>query len=104
MIAHQLLGAESRLYYEAHITVEATESFDQFLHWSRNHGWKASRFDQDEVDAYHGMWFMSQRSKVLSKIVDDTRATVAKLEASGLKIIRWKVEDTILDSKHGDTL
>jgi hypothetical protein len=95
----------SRLYFEAHITVEAKDGcFDLFMAICKVVGWKGSRFDQDEVDAYHGMWFMSQRNKSYSTILDDIRSTIPTLEENGFTVIRWKVEDTVLDSKHGDTL
>lgn len=95
----------SRLYHEIHITVaaKAPETWDGFAQHSRDHFWRASKFDVDDVDAMDGQWFMSAREKSLEVAKDRTRQMLTVLRLANYDILRWKIEDTILDSKHGDT-
>jgi hypothetical protein len=102
----------ARLYYEAHVTVEAVEgdgeeaarAWQAFKLACGTLGWRASKFSEDEVDDYHGKWFISWRGEELDATMDSIRSVVDMLEKGEYKIIRWKVEDTVYDSKHGDTL
>jgi hypothetical protein len=96
----------ARLYYEAHITVEESTEvpFEDFAGMVRDSGWKASRFSEDEVDDYNGKWFMSYRGEDLEATMGAVKAGVLSLGILGHTILRWKIEDTLLDSKHGDTL
>jgi hypothetical protein len=97
----------SRLYYEAHVTVEAGSEGDDwtiFASGARSRGWRASKFDEDEVDDMSGKWFLSFRDPELSRTKYHVRRCVEALESSGRTVLRWKIEDTVLDSKHGDTL
>lgn len=93
----------ARLYYEAHVTVENAGEWEAFKSlWAD--GWRVSRFDEDEVDDYHGKWFMSCRHEDLDMIRKFVAGAVKLLEIRGYTVLRWKVEDTVLDSKHGDRL
>lgn len=97
---------QSRLYYEAHITIEPAEGqeFQDFAQVAQMGGWKASRFGEDEVDHYEGHFFVSRRGKHLEIMKRAVATTVSYFEMASYKVIRWKIEDTLLDSKHGDTL
>jgi hypothetical protein len=93
---------ESRLYYESHVTVEAGEYWDQFAAMVRELDWRASKFDEDEVDDMSGKWFISARGRDLSEVKWRMGQILDILEELGYEVLRWKIEDTVLDSKHGD--
>lgn len=104
---------KSLLYFEAHITCDAAAPYDSvsiedswqdFCYISKLFDWKASKFDQDDVDGYHDKWFMSARGYELEGVKKRVKETIESLSLNGFNVIRWKIEDTILDSKHGDTL
>ena len=94
----------TRLYYEAHITVEARDMdfWEEFEGLFR--GFRVSRFDIDHVDDYNNKWFMSTRGKDLGELGDKIRDAINTLIEYNYKVTRWKIEDTLLDSKYGDTL
>jgi len=96
---------DSRLYYEAHITTERPRPDQKWEDFSRAAGalgWRASRFDVDEVDHYDGAWFMSYRAPQLRVMKDSVLTMLDVLRELGFNPIRWKIEDTVLDSKNGD--
>lgn len=96
---------KARLYYEAHITVKAEDDgFDLFAESTRYADWKASQFSEDEVDDMSGMWFASYRSTDMEVIRQRTATAIRALKKLGYEVMRWKIEDTLLDSKYGDTL
>jgi hypothetical protein len=94
----------ARLYYELHITCEAGEDFELFRRIANHLDWRASRFSEDDVDDYHGKWFMSARVHLMMAAHALLEITMQSLSAAGITVIRWKVEDTLFDSKHGDTI
>lgn len=95
---------KSRLYYELHLTLEAGDDFNNFLKICQSVDWRGSRFDQDEVDAYHGKWFASQRCEYEDDIKLLLKDAILTFEKEGYSVIRWKAEDTLFDSKYGDSL
>lgn len=103
----------SRLYFEAHITVRppsteeqyrTKEGWEQFADTSRELGWRASKFEVDEVDDATGLWFLSYRSEDRQTIENEVRGMVHGLSCSDFEVVRYKIEDTLLDSKSGDEL
>jgi hypothetical protein len=100
----------SERYYEAHVTVDAPvaaqdeENWQEFKFLAGPLGWRASKFSEDEVDDYHGKWFLSARGEILEDVIMSVETVVVALSGYGYKVLRWKVEDTVLDSKHGDKL
>lgn len=107
----------SRLYLEAHITVKpptlaeyeaapkgGVYDFEEFANVVSLLGWRASMFAADEVDGITGKWFASSRAERLTTIAYSVLAAVSKLEEIGLVVERWKIEDTLFDSKQGDAL
>lgn len=99
--------SEARLYYEAHVTVKGKnvdKDWAKFNAVAEHNGFRASRFDVDEVDHYDGAWFLSYRTKRFDEMKDAIRSCLGWLRLNGYEVIRWKIEDTVLDSKHGDTL
>lgn len=95
----------ARLYYEAHITLEASEeqSFEDFKIMCGER-WKVSRFDEDEVDGYDGKWFASARHGSLETIKEIIASAANILAEHGFFVLRAKIEDTVLDTKYGDYL
>jgi hypothetical protein len=94
--------------YEAHITVEPYTgpgmTWGRFVDYLFPHRWRAGMFEHDDVDGIAGKWFMSMASDDRQTITTETRNMVRFLEADHFKVLRWKVEETLFDSKHGDQL
>ena len=98
---------KTRLYYEAHITVQAqpgTEGFANFAEVCEKAEWKASVFGEDYVDGEAGQWFASWRGPKRKMTFKRVQAAVAALTEKGYVVTRWKVEETVADSKEGDKL
>lgn len=104
----------TRLYFEAHITVDpkpTTEMYRNknladygvFCTAAEVLGWKCSKFDHDDVDGIAGMWFMSAKSERWDVIQVDVLNTVETLEAAGWTVTRAKIENAVWDTKYGDT-
>lgn len=101
-----------RLYFELHITVEAFGFPSTDKDWQDSKKgmsivlpmWRVSKFSEDEVDDYHGKWFMSARVTDPTWIKPFLANAVQFIKQGGYEVLRWKAEDTIFDSKHGDTL
>lgn len=94
----------ARLYYELHITLDAGDNFDDFLKICNKMDWRGSRFSEDEVDHYHGKWFASNRCTRESSIKIWLKQAIEAFQEAGYTVVRWKAEDTLLDSKYGDLL
>ncbi len=94
----------TRLYYECHITIEASEriNWDWFADMARSLGWRASKFDEDEVDDMSGNWFLSFRGPSLAVCKSHILEALSVVRHNELLVLRWKIEDTVLDSKYGD--
>lgn len=96
----------ARLHYEAHITVAplAAESFsyEDFAEGVKPFHWRASKFEHDDVDEIAGKWFLSAKSSHLDSIKWSVVCMITWLRERGFVIERWKIEDAVLDSKHGD--
>lgn len=98
----------ARLYYEAHITVEPLEaesfSYSDFADAiAQDHkSWRASKFEHDDVDNIADKWFLSAKCNELDAIKWAVRTMLADLRSHGFVIERWKIEEAVLDSKHGD--
>lgn len=97
---------KARLYFESHITIDRPETNDwNLFKWiGLKYDWKCSKFDQDDVDGYHDKWFMSARDTDLETLKNRIKTTINSLTDKSFNVIRWKIEDTVLDSKHGDEL
>lgn len=87
--------------YEAHITVEPDpeHTYEDFVASTKIWGWKASRFDHDDVDDIAGKWFISMASDNRPKICQCLLEAVTDIVSTGGVVLRWKLEETIIDSK-----
>lgn len=96
--------------YEAHITVEPATgegdvSFERFAEVVQQGGqWRASKFEHDDVDGMAGKWFMSYASDDRNNIFQVTQDTVAGLKDAGATVLRWKIEETLFDTKGNGAL
>ena len=91
--------------YEAHITVEAREGlWGNFQEMGRLNDFKTSRFDIDEVDNMDGKWFMTAGQDNLDDLKLAVKAMLMGLSFMNYSIVRFKIEETLLDSKDGATI
>ena len=100
---------ESKLYYEAHITIEPV--FDEAREYVRVVA-EANKFkladllmkkrSEDTEERSSKDTFMTGHSKSLLDIETRTRDTIRELQEAGFKVWRYKIEDTILDSRTKD--
>lgn len=95
----------TRLYFEAHLTVEATAlSFDYFRKRFSDDEWSVSQFSDDDVDGIAGKWFITAKSASRANIISMVKDKYSELSDRGYVVLRWKIEETVFDSKHGDKL
>jgi hypothetical protein len=89
--------------YEAHITVQpsAEHSYAEFAAALRELGWKPSMFEHDEVDDIAGKWFVSYASDDRDEIINEVKGMIHGLSCAGEEVLRWKIEQTLFDSKAG---
>lgn len=110
-IAETVLPDTITRYFEAHITFmpDSVEmyrdkmSYAEFAEAMSELGWRASKFEHDDVDGIAGKWFVSARDASYAKLESEVRGMVHGLSASGT-VERYKIEETLLDSKCRDTL
>lgn len=100
---------EVRLYLEAHVTIEPV--FDERRELAAD---IAKRFNfkladllmkkraEDTEERSAKDTFMTGHSKSKADIATRTMGLVRTLQASGFKVWRYKVEDTLLDSRNAD--
>ncbi len=98
----------SELYYEAHITVDplSGSALGLFKELCRRQGFKVADLLMvkpgvgtipSDIDS-----FCTTRSKFLEDISARVRNLVTDCRISGIKVRRYKIEDTVLDSKIDD--
>ncbi len=95
----------SRLYYEAHITVPPlTPSYELILdQLCAGTQWHRSTFElQKAGEVPNG--FVSARADTREEIMRAMGDMLLRLQNKQFPVLRFKVEDTLLDSKRGDTL
>lgn len=101
----------ARYYYEAHVTIEPVfgEDLDKVSAISRNHKFKVADLlmqkrkedapDRSKFDTFatgHGKDYEDLQTRVINLVAD--------LKENGYKVWRYKIEDTLLDSKMQDEL
>ena len=98
---------------EAHITVEPRDfsnvddafwiAYGDFVARSLELGWRASKFDHDDVDGIAGKWFLT-RNGPRGDIGQELIGMVHGLECSGFTVLRSKIELVLFDTKVGHEL
>lgn len=100
---------KSKLYFESHVTIEPV--FDEKLEvvsaLAKKHGFRVANLlmkkrseateERSDKDT-----FMTTSSKYFDDISTRTRDLVWQLQKEGFKVWRYKIEDTVLDSKISD--
>lgn len=102
---------ESKLYYEAHITIEPV--FDERLAKVKM---LAERFQfkvadllmqkrpEDTAERSKFDTFMTGHSKKYTDLNNRLGLLTCALQEAGFTVWRYKIEDTIIDSRHEDVL
>lgn len=95
----------SRLYYEAHVTIPplTNAQIAEIDALCAARDWRRSTFVM-EKDGSIPNAFVSMRSASRQDIIDRTASMVQQLVQLGYTVLRWKVEDTVVDSNRGDQL
>lgn len=105
------METRSKLYFEAHVTIEPVFDArrDQAGVLARMFGFKLAdllmkkrQVETAERSAHDT--FMTGHGQVLEDLTERTRALVEALQAAGFQVWRYKIEDTILDSRTDDVL
>lgn len=99
----------SKLYYEAHITIEPVFDFDRDYagYIAEDYGFKLAHLlmkkrKEDTEERSSKDTFMTGHSKSFKDLEQRTKECIIELQASGFKVWRYKIEDTILDSRTED--
>lgn len=99
------------LYFEAHVTIEPVFDDRRSLaaDLAKGYGYKLAdllmkKRYADTEDRSSKDTFMTAHSKSLTDIRERTKALVLALQAEGFKVWRYKIEDTVLDSRTEDVL
>ena len=94
------------LYFEAHITVEplSGDDLNHFKMVSEIYGFKAAdlymvKDREGTPERSNKDTFTTARSDDLQDILERTQNLVWKLQLDGIKVWRWKIEDTLIDVK-----
>ena len=94
------------IYYERHLNVpaQAPELWSNFVQLAEDNDYRASKFDGDHVDNADGQWFLSARCGTETMAKKSILSMLTTLQFFGIKVLRWKIEAAIWDSKNGHTL
>lgn len=101
----------AKYYYEAHVTIEPVfdERLAQAQVIARQHKFKVAdllmkKRERDSEERSKNDTFLTGHSKSYSDIQERVRAVVNQFKQEGFKVWRYKIEDTMLDSKFDDCL
>lgn len=98
---------QARLYYEAHVTIEPV--FEGVLNLAKtlaaDHGFRVAdllmqKREEATAERSKNDTFMTGHSRNYEDILVRTKLLVEALIANEYKVWRYKIEDTILDSRH----
>lgn len=97
----------SELYFEAHVTIDPVFGFDRDKaeDIARQHKFKLAKLVMLKGDISEESkrdTFMTSHDKWFLPIKERTIACVRDLKATGFVVRRYKIEDTILDSRTND--
>lgn len=99
----------SKLYFECHVTVEPVfdESRERLSKIAESNGFKLAKLlmkkrEEDTEERSKHDTFMTGHSKSYSDLEDRMLRLIADVTAQGYKVWRYKIEDTIIDSRHED--
>lgn len=95
---------ESKLYYEVHVTIEPVEQ-DKYVLFEKlaaAQGFWCSEWALKKENGYN--FFATTRSKSYDGAYSRMYHLITSLAVRGFKVLRYKIEDTVLDSKIEDIL
>ena len=102
---------ESSLYFECHITIEPVfeERLEKAVEIGKAQGFSVAdllmqRRKEDTPERSKFDTFMTGRDKNRATLAMRMIATIFALKRDGFKVFRYKIEDTLLDSKGKDVL
>lgn len=97
-------GIKSRLYYEAHVTIPPVpeERLPEVDELCSQLGWQRSTFVMHKNRVPNA--FVSARHADRDEMILMVHDMIRALTGLGYEILRWKIEDTLLDSNRGDLL
>lgn len=103
---------KAALYFESHVTIEPI--FDELAHAHAGHiaakyNFKIAKLlmqkrKEDTEERSKHDTFMTGHSNDYLDIVERTRGLVLELQKNRFKVWRYKVEDTLFDSRNDDYL
>lgn len=94
-------------YYEAHVTIDPiTENKQKFIErLAAVYNFRlAPLYIMQTGEVHKADAFLSARHNLLCTIVADVRGMVTTLKNNGIVVRRYKIEDTLLDSRIKDEL
>lgn len=101
----------TNLYFESHITIEPVydERLDIFICISKKFGFKVADFlmkkrNIDTEERSKNDSFCSSRGSDYSEIRFRMLCLICELRAEKFKVWRYKIENTLMDSKYRDEL
>lgn len=96
----------SRLYYEAHITIDPVPESEreEVEAIAAQFDFRLAKLLMDKGQPNSKDAFMTVRSGDLDEIKGLVRRCVSRLSVCGYRVRRWKIEDTLFDSRAGDGL
>lgn len=105
------VDVQARLYFESHVTIDPVFDArrDAAEALARKHRFRMAKLimrkrEGDDEVPHEDDAFMTARHKSLLAIRNYTSNLVRDLRDHGFVVRRYKIEDTLLDSNHGDTL
>ena len=106
-----VMNNDAKYYFEAHVTIEPV--FDQRLEYAaaiaREYKFKIAdllmkKRNEDTAQRSQYDTFMTGHSKHYDDIQNRIYKLVTTLKSKGFKVWRYKIEDTLMDSKLNDEL
>lgn len=100
-----LLPTTARLYYEAHITIDPVPEADRAALQAllTPHGFKLAKLLMQKGEPSNIDTFCTAHGTDLGDIKRRTLRAIEVLEENDHTPRRWKIEDTLFDSRHGDS-
>lgn len=102
---------KARLYYESHVTIEPVfdDERERAHVIASRHGFKLAKLlmqkrTVDTPERSKHDTFMTSHGTDSEDIIKRTQDVVIELIANGFRVWRYKVEDTLLDSRNEDEL
>lgn len=101
----------AKLYYEAHVTIEPVfdEARERANLLAKEHRFKLAyllmqKREHDAPERSKHDTFMTAHGQNLEELIERTQSLIMALKTAGYKVWRYKIEDTVLDSRAHDAL